>query len=324
MSKPLRWGVLGGAKFAREHLTPAMMLAKNTEFAALATSSIDKAASFKALNPSLRVHLNYDDLLSDPDIEAIYIPLPNHLHVEWVKKAAAAGKHVLCEKPIAMQAPQIDELIALRDSTGLLIAEAYMIVHHPQWQWARQRIDAGEIGELVQVDSIFSYNNAGDPQNIRNRPETGGGSLRDIGVYTFGAARFVTAQEPIDVHFSDIEWENSVDVWANVAAKFEGFRYSSITSMRMTNRQHVCFQGTQGSITLTAPFNAGVYDQAEVILETSDGCRTVKRFTNINQYVLQLENFYASVRQGTQYPCSLEFSKGTQQMIDHALLKAKA
>ena len=322
MSKPLRWGVLGAAKFAREHLAPAIMLAKQSEFTALATSSYEKAAPFKALNPSLRVYLSYEDLLNDPEIEAVYIPLPNHLHIEWVKKAVAAGKHVLCEKPIAMNADEIDELIALRDSSRLLIAEAFMIAHHPQWQWARQLIEAGNIGPLVQVDSVFSYNNADDPNNIRNRPETGGGSLRDIGVYTFGAARLVTDQEPEVIHFSDIDWQNQVDVWAHVAAKFEGFRFTSITSMRMTHRQHVCFQGTSGSITLTAPFNAGVYDQAEVVFENSEGVRSVKRFTGINQYVLQIENVYASVRHGEPYPCPLEFSKGSQVMIDRALALA--
>ena len=127
MTKPLRWGILGAAKFAREHMAPSMMLAKNTELAALATSSAEKAAAFTSLNPSLQIHSDYDALLNDPAIDAVYIPLPNHLHVEWVKHAVEAGKHVLCEKPIAMQAGEIDELITLRDRAGVLVAEAYMI-----------------------------------------------------------------------------------------------------------------------------------------------------------------------------------------------------
>ena len=191
MTKPLRWGILGAAKFAREHMAPAMMLAKNTELAALATSSADKAAAFTSLHPSLQIHSDYDDLLNNPAIGAVYIPLPNHLHVEWVKRAVEAGKHVLCEKPIAMQADEIDELITLRDRAGVLVAEAYMIVHHPQWHYAKELVDAGEIGTVQQIDTVFSYNNAADTGNIRNRAETGGGGLRDIGVYTLGCARYV-------------------------------------------------------------------------------------------------------------------------------------
>ena len=318
MSQVLKWGVLGAAKFARQHFVPALMLAKNNQFAAIATSSIEKAEPFLALNPDLKVHLNYDDLLADPNIDVIYIPLPNHLHVEWVKKAALAGKHVLCEKPIAMQADEIDELIALRDAQKVLIAEAYMIAHHPQWQAAKEIVRSGRIGDLVQVDAVFSYNNGSDPQNIRNRPETGGGSLRDIGVYTFGSTRFVTGQEPSVVTHSDIQRENSVDTWAQVCAEFPGFRYSSITSMRMAPRQEVSFQGTKGYVKLTAPFNPSVFDQAEVHVWTDDMKITTERFPGVNHYVLQVENFHASVTAGSEYPVPLEFSKGTQVMIDQA------
>ncbi|MBT7416275.1 MAG: Gfo/Idh/MocA family oxidoreductase, partial [Rhodobacteraceae bacterium] len=158
MTKTVRWGILGAAHFAKQHMAPAMQLARNTELVALGTSDGAKAAPFKALAPGLKVHSSYDAVLNDPDIDAVYIPLPNHLHVAWVKKAIAAGKHVLCEKPIAMQASDIDELIALRDSAGLMLVEAYMIVHHPQWQYAKALFESGVIGDLVQVDGVFSYN----------------------------------------------------------------------------------------------------------------------------------------------------------------------
>jgi hypothetical protein len=140
------------------------------------------------------VHSSYEALLADPSIDAVYIPLPNHMHVEWTLKALQAGKHVLTEKPIALRAGEIDQIIAERDRTGLLAAEAYMIVHHPQWQRAKEWLEAGEIGTLRHVDAAFSFHLT-DMENIRNRPDTGGGSLRDIGVYTFGSARFVTGAE---------------------------------------------------------------------------------------------------------------------------------
>ena len=143
MSTPVRWGILGAAKFAREHMGPAIHAARHAELAALATSSPDKAEPFRAFAPGLRLHADYDALLADPEIDAVYIPLPNHLHVDWTLKAIAAGKAVLTEKPIALQAAEIDRIIAARDATGVLAAEAFMIVHHPQWQLVRDWIAEG-------------------------------------------------------------------------------------------------------------------------------------------------------------------------------------
>lgn len=317
MTDPIRWGVLGAAKFAREQMAPAIHAARGAELAALATSSADKAAGFRAFQPDLKLHTTYEALLADPDIDAVYIPLPNHLHVEWTKKALQAGKHVLCEKPIAMQAGQIDDLISLRDASGLLAAEAYMIVHHPQWQKAKQLYEDGAIGELVLVDGVFSYDNRSEPGNIRNKPETGGGSLPDIGVYTFGSARFVTGQEPNAVQ-ARIRRENGVDVVAHVTADFPSFRYSSVTSMRMFTRQYMAFHGTEGVITLTCPFNTGVFGQAELTLERAGMMVETHRWPGVNQYVRQVENFGRSIRESVAYPCPLEFSQGTQAMIDMA------
>ena len=317
--KPVRWGVLGAARFAREHMAPAIHAAEGAEFAALATSDPAKAEGFHAFCPTLAVHDSYDALLADPSIDAVYIPLPNHLHVEWTLKTLAAGKHVLTEKPIAMKAREIDQIIAARDRAGLLAAEAYMIVHHPQWQRAKAWFEAGEIGELVHADVAFSYNLTEDG-NIRNRPETGGGSLRDIGVYTFGCARFVTGAEPVDLS-ARIRRENGVDVFAQVAATMEGprgrFSYGSMTSMRMYNRQVATFQGTRGMIRLEGgPFNANVNDLAEVELHRDGNRVTVERFPTANHYKLQVEAFSRTVRTGAAYPCPLEFVRGTQAMID--------
>jgi len=187
----LRWGILGAAKFAREHMGPAIHAAKGAELVALATSDPAKAAPFLEFAPQIWVHDSYDALLADPNVDAVYVPLPNNLHVEWTLKALKAGKHVLCEKPIAMQASDFDALEAGAKEAGKLCAEAYMIVHHPQFIRARELVRNGAIGKLVHVDTVFSYNNAGDVTNIRNKADMGGGGLRDIGVYTFGAARFV-------------------------------------------------------------------------------------------------------------------------------------
>lgn len=317
--KPVRWGVLGAARFAREQMAPAIHAADGAELAALATSDPAKAAGFQAFCPGITLHGSYDALLADPTIDAVYIPLPNHLHVEWTLKALAAGKHVLTEKPIALRAEEIDQIIAARDRSGLLAAEAYMIVHHPQWQRAKAWLAAGEIGDLVHADVAFSFNLA-DMDNIRMKPETGGGSLRDIGVYTFGCTRFVTGAEPVDLS-ARIARHNGVDVFAQVAATMEGptgrFTYGSITSMRMYNRQVATFQGTKGMIRLEGgPFNANVNDLAEVELHQNGNRVTVERFPTDNHYKLQVEAFSRSVRTGAAYPCPLEFVRGTQAMMD--------
>lgn len=311
----VRWGILGAAKFALQHMARAIHAAEGADFYALATSSTEKAEAFKAFQPNLKIHDSYEALLADPNVDAVYIPLPNHLHVEWTLKALDAGKHVLCEKPIAMNESEFDQLIAARDKSGKLAAEAYMIVHHPQFQRARQLVQGGAIGELTLVDTVFSYNNKADTDNIRNRPETGGGALPDIGVYIFGSTRFVTGEEPTEVTHANIVRENGVDVFTQLSAKFPSFSYSGVVSMRMATRQYITFHGTKGHVTLSAPFNANVYDIATLTLETAEGRKT-ERFPTVNQYVLQVEAFSRSVKTGSAYACPLEFSRGTQRMID--------
>lgn len=315
----LNWGILGAAKFAREHMGPAIHAAKGARLAGVASRSGDISA-FQAFAPEARSFESYDALLADPEIAAVYIPLPNHLHVEWSKKAMAAGKHVLCEKPMTLQAAEFDELIAMRDETGLLCAEAYMIPHHPQWQRAKALYEQDAIGRLVMVDTVFSYDNSADVENIRNKPDTGGGSLPDIGVYTFGCTRFVTGVEPVALH-ATLRRENGVDVFAHVTGDFPSFRYSSVTSMRMAPRQYVSFHGTDGVMTLTAPFNAGVFGEAQLQLHKpvhGGGVQavTTERWPGVNQYVLQVEAFGRSVREGVEYPVPMEFVRGTQAMID--------
>ncbi len=311
----MRWGILGAAKFAREHMGPAIHAAKGAQLVALATSSSDKAAGFRAFAPDIIVHQSYDALLSNPAVDAVYIPLPNHLHVEWSLRAMAAGKHVLCEKPMTLHASEFDQLIAARDRTGKLAAEAYMIVHHPQFIRARELVQNGAIGKLVHVEATFSYFND-DPDNIRAHPAKGGGGLRDIGVYTFGAARFVSGQEPVAVPYANLRFENDVDVFAQVAAVFPDFSYAATVSMRMFPRQEVTFHGEKGVLRLLCPFNPSVFGAAELTLENTKMTVVTERWPAVNHYVLQVENFCHAAQTGADYPCPLEFSRGTQQMID--------
>lgn len=314
MTEPLRWGVLGAGKFAREQMAPAIHAARNAEFSAIATSEPKKAEAFQAFQPRLRVFDDYDALLADEAIDAVYIPLPNHLHVKWTLKALAAGKAVLTEKPIALKEAEFDRLIEARDAAGLLAAEAFMPVHHPQWLKVRDLIAEGGIGKLAHVRGMFTYNNVDRPENIRNRPETAGGGLRDIGVYPFGMARFATRAEPSAVR-ADLSWENGVDTVAHVNATFPEFSFEAVVSMRMHLFQEMSFHGDRGVLRVTAPFNPLSYGEAEVQLITIDETR-IWRFAAINQYVVQVENFGKAMRGEMDYPTPLEFSRGTQRMID--------
>ncbi len=321
MAKHLRWAILGASKFALEHMGPAIHAAAGAELVAIGTSSAEKAAPFQAFAPQLRVHLDYDTVLADEGVDAVYIPLPHHLHVEWAMKALRAGKHVLVEKPVAMRAGDIDPLIALRDETGLMATEAYMIVHHPQWHEAREIVQSGALGELMHVEGVFTYNNSAETDNIRNDPKRGGGGLPDIGVYTYGSTRFVTGQEPLEITHADLTFENGVDVVARVAARFDGFSAHFVNSMRMQPYQDMLFHGDKGWLRLTAPFNPQVYGEAKLELRT-DAREEVFRFPDVNHYVLQVEAFCRAAQNGADYPWQLEDARGTQAMIDAVYAKA--
>jgi predicted dehydrogenase len=315
MTKVIRWGVLGAANFAATVMAPAIHEAEHAELVALGTSSPDKAARFKAFCPSLRVQ-SYEDLLASDDIDAVYIPLPNNMHVEWAKKAIAAGKHVLAEKPIAMQAEEIDELIELRDKSGLLVAEAYMIVHHPQWIRAKELLAEGAVGKLRHVDVAFSFHLL-DQGNIRNQAGAGGGSLRDIGVYTMGSTLWATGEDPRIVQCRII-WENGIDATAYTVAQFPSFSYQAMTSMRMCPRQEVVFHGDKAVLRVTAPFNAAFFGEEKLVLERDDKTIEQFRFPGTRQYKIQVENFGRSLRDGSAYAWPLEQARRVQSMMDRA------
>ena len=309
----MRWGILGAAKIARTDLAPAIQLAHGAELVAIATRDPARATPFQALVPGLRAHDSYQALLDDRQVDAVYIPLPNHLHVEWSIKAAQAGKHVLCEKPIALQATQIDALIEARAQTGKLIAEAFMVAHHPQWARVRALLADGVIGKLEHVEGCFTYTNR-DQSNIRHSAEMGGGGLRDVGVYPCITTRMATGAEPERLQ-ADIRWQNGVDIFARVWADFPDFTMSFYCGMMQARRQQMVFHGQDGWITLSAPFNGPVYGDTRVEWKSGEAI-TMERFNNVNQYALMIEAFGESVRDGTPFACPLEMSKGNQAMID--------
>lgn len=313
-----RWGILGAAKFAREHMAPAIVQAEGAELVAIATSRAEKSVPFQKLAPNMEIFTAYADLLADPNIDAVYLPLPNDLHVPWALKAIEAGKAVLVEKPVGMNVAEIDKLIAARDHSGLLAAEAFMIVHHPQWQKMRSLVQDGTLGALRRVGATFSYDNREDASNIRHQAKHGGGGLRDIGVYTFGATRFVTGQEPLRITSSQLTLEAGVDMHAQITFDFDGFTFDSTTSMRMAPWQYMEFHGEKAVARMTVPFNPLVFGEARLELFRNDGSSEAFRWPRENHYVLQVEAFQRAM-QGETYACPLEFSRGTQVMLDEIL-----
>ncbi|MEO0486855.1 MAG: Gfo/Idh/MocA family oxidoreductase [Pseudomonadota bacterium] len=315
----VRWGILGAAKFAREHMGPAIHAARGAALVAVASRDVAKVAPFQAFAPGCRAESDYDALLAADDIDAVYIPLPNHLHVPWALRALEAGKHVLVEKPATLHAAEFDALIEARGRAGRLAAEAYMIVHHPQWQRARHLVMDGAIGTLRHIRGAFSFDNSADTHNIRNTAGVGGGGLRDIGVYVFGAARYVTREEP-EVTAARLRFEQDFDTFADVEAILpSGVTYSAYVSTRMHPTQSMEFHGTGGLMRLTAPFNPNVYDGARIEIHQPGLGLRVERFPGANHYVTQVESFSKAAMSGEAYEPSLEFSRGTQVMIDRVL-----
>lgn len=320
MSTPFRWGILGAAKIARTFLAPAIHAARGCELAALATRDPIRAKPFMTLVPGLRVHDDYEQLLTDPMLDAVYIPLPNHLHVDWCVAALAAGKHVLCEKPMAMAAADFDRLAEAQTASGCHLAEGFMVLHHPQWHRARDLIRAGVIGTLAHVEGVFTYTNT-DPSNIRNRPETGGGALRDIGVYPLAVTRFVTGAEPTGLE-ARLDLEGGVDTHARARATFPSFTLEFRVSMRLSLRQEMVFHGTEGWLRLTAPFNAGSYGDVRLELRRNAGDWRVECFNAHDQYRLMVEAFAAEARGDAPPQVPLAFSRANQVALDRLLLSA--
>ena len=294
---PFRFGILSTALIGREQLIPAIGRAENAVVTAIASRSASKAEALAGRIGAPHAFGSYEALLASDEIDGVYIPLPTAQHVEWTRKALEAGKHVLCEKPIALQAAEIDALIAARDASGKLVSEAFMITYHPQWAKVRELIGGepgsdGAIGELRTVDAAFSYCNR-DESNLRNRPELGGGVLPDIGVYPVVSARFATGREPVRVQ-ATVEYDPNfgTDRYASVRVDFGGFEMLFYVGTQLAARQTIAFHGDEGFVEVAAPWNSNLYEGDEVRLHDRDhaGAR-IFRYTGVDQYALQVEAF---------------------------------
>ncbi|MCW5631731.1 MAG: Gfo/Idh/MocA family oxidoreductase [Rubrivivax sp.] len=317
--KPVVWGVLGTAKIGLEKVLPAMRLSAAVDVRAIASRSEAAALDAAQAHGIERAYGSYEALIADPQIEAIYNPLPNHLHVPLTLAAAAAGKHVLCEKPLALHA---DEARALREAaTRVHIEEAFMVRHHPQWQRARELVRAGRIGRLRTVQVFFSYFND-DPANIRNQPQAGGGALYDIGCYAILAARHLFEAQPFRaVALVDRDPALGTDRTTSALVDFGQARHLVFTvSTQSCPYQRVQAVGTTGRIELEIPFNAPQGGQMRLSIDTGgalDGSGIVtETMPAADQYRLQVEAFSRLVR-GLDAPAwGLEDAVAQMEVID--------
>ncbi|KYF60027.1 NAD-binding protein [Sorangium cellulosum] len=325
---PVRWGVLGASNFALTVSLPGMKRGPLTQLAALASRDIGKATAAARSLGIPRAYGSYDELLDDPEIDAIYNPLPNHLHVKWTARAARAGKHVLCEKPIALSAEDAEALVDVQRETGKLIAEAFMIRNHPQWQQVRDWVRRGKIGELVSVQAAFSYYNR-DAANIRNKKAVGGGALYDIGCYAVNTSRFLFGREPVRaMALVDHDPEFGTDRLTSGLLDYGGAHLTFTCSTQAVPYQRVNAFGTKGRIELEIPFNAPADQPCKVWLDDGStlNCSSAKviSFPAVDQYHLQSEAFSRAVRAGGPVENSIEVAVGNMRVIDALFRSAES
>jgi predicted dehydrogenase len=254
--RALRWGVLGVARIATQKVIPAIQQASNCEVVAIASRDSARAQQAAKTLGIRRAHGSYETLLDDPEVDAVYVPLPNHLHALWTTRAAESGKHVLCEKPIALTADEARTLLAVRDRSGVHIQEAFMIRGHPQWKRAKALVDAGELGDVRAMSGFFSYLNT-DAKNVRNVKEFGGGGLLDIGCYLVNTARFIFGGEPIRVAGAvELDPRFDVDRLASMMLDFGGRHAIGTCSTQLQPYQRIHIVGSKGRLEIEVPFNA--------------------------------------------------------------------
>jgi predicted dehydrogenase len=309
MPEKVRWGVLSTADFALTKAIPGMKKGELTEICAIASRDLSKAQAAAKKLGIPKAYGSYEELLRDPEIEVIYNPLPNHMHIPWSIKAAQAGKHVLCEKPLSMNVAEASELLFLQKKTGVKIGEAFMVRTHPQWLRARKLIESGRIGELRSITGFFSYFNR-DLNNIRNMVATGGGALMDIGCYCITTSRFIFGQEPLRVvGLLERDPEMKTDRLSSAVLEFPSGQAIFTCSTQLVPYQRMHFLGTKGRIEIEIPFNAPNDRPCKILIDDGGDIFgkdiTEESFKTCDQYTIQGDMFSRAVREGREVPVPL-------------------
>ncbi len=298
------------------------------DLAAIASRDLSKGEQAARALGITKAYGSYEELLADPQIEVIYNPLPNQLHVPWSIKAAEAGKHVLCEKPLSMTVAEAKTLLAVQQRTGVIIAEAFMVRTHPQWVRTRELIASGRIGTLRSIQGFFSYFNI-DPKNIRNIPECGGGALMDIGCYPINTSRFLFGEEPVRVA-SLLEKDPvlHVDRLTSALLEFPSGQAMFTCSTQLVPYQRMQIFGTKGRIEIEIPFNAPNDRPTRIFIDDGrdlfGGGIAVETFPTCDQYTLQGDVFSRAVREGTPVPVPIADAIKNMAVIEAVFRSAES
>jgi predicted dehydrogenase len=326
-SMPVRWGILGTARIATKKVIPAMQRGRYSRVDAIASRSADTARQVAVELGIQKSYGSYEALLADDAIDAVYIPLPNHLHVEWTTRAAEAGKHVLCEKPVGLVAEDVARLIEVRDRTRVLIQEAFMVRTHPQWLGALEIARSGRLGQVRSITGYFSFYND-DPSNIRNVKAYGGGGILDIGCYLVNTARMIFESEPRRVcALIEESASTGVDWMASMIMDFNGRHAVGTCSTQLAHAQRITIAGTRGRLEIEIPFNAPPDRPCRIFVEDSPPgevpARQTVEFDTCDQYTIQGDLFSRAVLESTGAPYPLEDSLANMRVID-ALFRSGA
>lgn len=328
MNRKVRWGILGTAAIAVDQVIPAMQKGDWSEVLAIASRDINKATKVAQLLGIPKAYGSYEELLADDEVEGVYNPLPNHLHVPWTIKAAEARKHVLCEKPIGLFVEQAVQLLAVRDFTGVKIQEAFMVLTHPQWIGTLELIKSGRIGDLRVINGFFSYFNR-DPKNIRNQLEIGGGALMDIGCYPIAISRFIFGAEPLRVlGLIERDPEMGIDRLASVILDFAAGQANFTCGTQLVPYQRMQMCGTRGRIEVEIPFNAPIDTPTRIFIhdgvDLSGNSPAVEEFPICDQYRIQGDLFSRSIRENREQAIPLEDAVKNMAVIDTIFLSASS
>jgi predicted dehydrogenase len=323
-----RWGILGAARIATERVIPATMASPRAEVVAIASRTLDKARAAADRYGIANAYGSYEELLADPRVDAIYNPLPNHLHVPWSVRALEAGKHVLCEKPIALDAAEARTLVAARARTGRLIQEASMVRTHPRWLGARELIRAGRIGALRAVVGFFSYFNT-SPDNVRNKVDLGGGGLLDVGYYPITMSRFLFEAEPVRVIGTlDRDPTFGVDRLASALLEFPTGQATFTCATQLPHHQWVDIFGTRARLAVEIPWSAPSDRPSRLILD--DGLSLTKdnlvsiAFDPCDQWQVQCDRFCEAIQTAGPAPIPIEDAVANMQVIDAVFRSARS
>jgi predicted dehydrogenase len=325
----IRWGVLGVAAIAVKKVIPAMQKCQHSEVTAIASRNLDKAQAAAQQSGIQKAYGSYEELLADKNIDAIYNPLPNHLHVSCSIRAAEAGKHVLCEKPIGLDLADAKKLIEARGRTGVKMGEAFMIVAHPQWLRAIDLVKSGAIGDVRAMQTVFSYNNV-NPENVRNMADIGGGGLLDIGCYGIKASRMIFDAEPKRaIGLIDRDPVFKTDRLTSAILDFERGQSVFICSTQMVPFQTVQILGTKGRIEMEIPFNAlpgeGMRIRVDDGSKLGGAAARTETVEACDQYTLQADEFSLAIRgERRDVPVTLEDAAGNMAVIDAVFRSAES